>query len=93
MEALETTAKLAPTDAKTFYLLGRFYEAAGDIDTALKHYQKALFLKSNDDYSAFAIGKIYFDQKKYAEAKTYFETVLKYAPNNTDAQDYLKNIK
>lgn len=92
LEALETTAKLAPTDAKTFYLLGRFYEAAGDIDTALKHYQKAFSLKSNDDYSAFAIGKIYFDQQKYAEAKTYFETVLKYAPNNTDAQDYIDNI-
>lgn len=92
LEALETAAKLAPTDAKTFYLLGRFYEAAGDIDTATKNYQKALSLKANDDYSAYSLGKIYYDQKNYTQAKIYFETVLRYAPNNTDAKEYIDNI-
>jgi len=28
--ALNTTATLAPTDAKTFYLLAKFYDASGD---------------------------------------------------------------
>jgi len=84
---------LAPTDAKTFYLLGRFYAAAGEEEIAIKNYKKALDLKANDDYSALDLGKIYFDKKDYSNAKKYFEIVLKYAPTSDEAKEYLEKMK
>jgi len=92
IDALEKCARLAPTDAKTFYLLGKFYEAAEKQDIALKNYQQALGLKPNYDHASFALGQLYFDQKNYSEAKKYFETTLIYAPTNSDAQSYLDKI-
>ena len=92
IDALEKCARLAPTDAKTFYLLGKFYEAASQKDLAIKNYQQALTLKSNYDHASFALGETYFADKNYSEAKKYFETTLKYAPTNTEAQNYLDKI-
>lgn len=92
IDALEKCSRLAPTDAKVFYLLGKFYEAASQKDFAIKNYQQALNLKANYDHAAFSLGEIYFNDKKYSEAKKYFETTLQYAPTNTDAQNYLNKI-
>lgn len=92
LDALEKCARLAPTDAKVFYLLGKFYDAASESNSAIKNYQKALSLKSNYDYATFALGEIYYQQKNYSEAKKYFETTLQIAPNNLDAQNYLSLI-
>ncbi|KKQ31550.1 MAG: hypothetical protein US68_C0017G0002 [Candidatus Shapirobacteria bacterium GW2011_GWE1_38_10] len=92
IDALEKCTRLAPTDAKTYFLLGKFYEAADKQDLAIKNYQQALFLKSNYDHTLFALGEIYFSQKNYSEAKKYFETTLIYAPTNLDAQNYLDKI-
>jgi O-antigen ligase len=92
IDALEKCSRLAPTDAKVFYLLGEFYEAASQKDLAIKNYQHALDLKSNYDYASFALGKIYFTDKNYAEAKKDFEITLQIAPTNTDAQNYLDKI-
>ena len=92
LDALTKATKLAPTDAKSFYMLGQFYQNVGQIDEATKNFQQALVLKSNYDYAYFALGKIYLDQKKYDLAAANFNSTLKIAPNNTDAQDYLAFI-
>lgn len=92
LDSLTKAGKLAPTDAKTFYTLGEFYNQINETDQAIVNYQKALDLKSNYDYAAFALGKIYFDQKKYPEAKSLFEKVLEIAPTSTDAKNYLAKI-
>ena len=93
IEALEKCALLAPTDAKTFYLLGRFYDAAQDKDSSIKNYLKALELKNNYDHATFALGEIYFAKKNYSEAKKYFDLTLQIAPSNASAQKYLDQIK
>jgi len=93
IDALEKCALLAPSDAKTFYLLGRFYEAASQNDLAIKNYQQALTLKSNYDHASFALATLYFNQKDYPEAQKYFEITLKYAPTNSKAREYLELIK
>lgn len=93
IEALEKNSLLAPTDAKTFYLLGKFYEAASQNDLALKNYQQALSLKSNYDHASFSLGELYFKQKNYSEAKKYFETTLTLAPTNQEAKEYLEKLK
>ncbi len=93
IESLLQASKLAPTDAKMYYSLGKFLETASMPDDAAFYYQKAIDLKSNYDYAYAALGEIYFNQKKYDQAKTNLEQTLKYAPTNTDAQKMLNNIK
>ncbi len=93
VESLLQGTKLAPTDAKMYYSLGKFLETASMPDDAAFYYQKAINLKSNYDYAYAALGQIYFNQKKYDQAKTNLEQTLKYAPANTDAQKMLDEIK
>lgn len=83
---------LAPTDAKNFFTIGQFLESANLVDQSIPYYQKAVELKSNYDHAYFALGQIYFSQKKYDLAKQNLELTLKYAPTNTDAQEILKKI-
>ena len=92
IKALNSTAVLAPTDAKTFYLLAKFYDAGGDKVNTEKNFLKAIELKSNYDYAYFDLAKFYFDQQKYDLAKKYFELTLQYAPTNPDAKNYLTKI-
>jgi len=92
LDSLTKATKLAPTDAMSFYLLGKFYQNIDATDKALENYQIALKLKSNYDYASFAIAKIYFDDKKYADAKPLFEQTLQIAPDNLDAKNYLNII-
>ncbi len=93
IKALNSTAILAPTDAKTFYLLAKFYDANNDKINTEKNYLKAIELKANYDYAYFDLAKFYFDQKKYDLAKKYFELNLKYAPTNPNVKQYLDQIK
>jgi tetratricopeptide (TPR) repeat protein len=92
IDALEKSSRLAPSDAKIFYLLGKFYEAASKNKEATKNYLHALLLKPNYDHASFALGERYFNDKNYEEAKKYFEITLQYAPTNPDAKNYLEKI-
>jgi len=93
INSLVKVTKLAPTDAKTFYLIGQFLESAKLDKEAAIYYQKAIDLKSNYDYAFFALGQIYFEQKDYSNATKNFESALNINPQNTQAQDYLNQIK
>jgi len=92
LDALTKATKLAPSDAASFYMLGEFYNRIDATDQAIANYQTAISLKPNYDYAYFALGRIYLNQKKYAEAKTNFESTLKIAPDNLDAKNYLAFI-
>jgi O-antigen ligase len=92
IDALYQITRLAPTDAKTYYLIGQFLESANLKTEAITYYQKAVDLKPNYDHAYFALGKIFFDQKNYASAKTNLELNLKYAPTNTEAQNLINKI-
>jgi len=93
IESMLQATKLAPTDAKLYFSTAQFLNSAGLIDDSIPYYQKAIELKSNYDHAYFALGQIYFDQKKYHLAKENLLLNLKYAPTNTDAQELLKKIK
>ena len=83
---------LAPTDAKNFYTIGQFLESANLIDQSIPYYQKAIELKSNYDHAYFALGQIYFSQKKYDLAKQNLELTLRYNPLSSEAQQILQKI-
>lgn len=90
---LQKTAVLAPTDAKTFYLLAKFYDAVNNSADTETNYLKAINLKPNYDLAYFDLGLFYFNQKKYDLAKKYFELNLQYSPGNQNALEYLHKIK
>ena len=93
IESMLQATKLAPTDAKLYFSIAQFLDSAGLTKDSIPYYQKAIELKPNYDHAYFALGQIYFDQKKYDLAKENLLLNLKYAPTNTDAQDLLKKIK
>ncbi len=92
VESMLQAIKLAPTDAKLPFSLGQFLESAQLLDDAIYYYQKAIDIKPNYDHAYHALGRIYFNQKKYDLAKKNLETNLLYAPTNTEALEMLKKI-
>ena len=92
IENIIKATRLAPTDAKSFYILGKFWATIDQPDQAQAAYLKAIQLKSNYDYATFALGELYYQEKKYPEAKKYFLDTLKIAPTNTNAQDFINKI-
>ncbi|MFA4826751.1 MAG: O-antigen ligase family protein [Candidatus Shapirobacteria bacterium] len=93
IDSLLKATRLAPTDAKAFYMIAKFLEIAGQTTEAAAYYQKAIDLKSNYDYAFFDLGVLEFNLKNYSAAKSNFENALKFAPNNLEAQTYLEKIE
>jgi tetratricopeptide (TPR) repeat protein len=91
--ALIQASKLAPTDAKAQYTIGKFWEAASNLEEAQKAYEQAIVLKPNYDHAYFAAAQIYLNQKNFTKAKDYFQKTLQIAPANTEAKEYLNKIK
>lgn len=93
IKALNSTTILAPTDAKTFYLLAKFYDALSDATNTEKYFLEAIKLKPNYDHAYFDLGVFYFNQKEYIKAEKMFKSALVFAPTNPDAPIYLEKIK
>jgi O-antigen ligase/Flp pilus assembly protein TadD len=89
---LTKVAKLAPTDARLFFLIGEFQLEQKDYSAAQSSYQTALNLKSNYDHASFRLAQINFLNKNYPRAKKMLELTLQLAPTNIDAQDLLKKL-
>jgi putative inorganic carbon (hco3(-)) transporter len=93
IDSLLKASRLAPTDAKVYYMIAKFLDIAGQTTDAAKYYQKAIDLKSNYDFAFFDLGVLDFNLKNYPAAKSNFESALKFAPNNLEAQNYLEKLK
>ncbi|MFZ2153029.1 MAG: O-antigen ligase family protein [Microgenomates group bacterium] len=92
LDAITKATKLAPTDASSFYFLGKLYQNISDTDKAIINYQEAIRLKSNYDHATFALGELYYQQKKYDLARPLLDKTLEIAPQNPDAKKYLNLI-
>jgi O-antigen ligase len=92
LDALTKATRLAPTDAASFYLLGKFYSNISDYKNATPPLLQAISLKPNYDYATYLLGEIYFKQNDFIKSKEMFEKTLQIAPTNIDAQNYLSRI-
>ena len=92
VESLQKAIALAPTDAKNYYLLGRFLETASLTNQAIDFYLQATELKSNYDHAHFALGQIYLAQKDYVNAKNHLQIALDINPKNIEAKKLLDQI-
>lgn len=62
------------------------------IGQVIEQYQTKIKEKPNDPQPSFELGKFYYDQMKYNEAKSYFVDALKKEPNHIDSHFYLSLI-
>ncbi len=92
INSLTKVTVLAPTDAKSYYLIGQFLDAAKLSNEAVPYFEKAISLKSNYDHAYFALGAIELEQKDYSNALKNFNAALKINPQNTQAKDYINQI-
>lgn len=90
---IKKTSLLAPTDAKTFYILATFYQSTKQIDLAKTAYQKAIDLKSNYDHAHMALAQIYLIEKDYQSALNHFQSAYNINPKNTDALEKIEELK
>jgi len=87
------TSLLAPTDAKVFYNIGLTYARLGETKKAQETLEKTIQMKANYRDARFALALIYEDLKKYQDAKTQLEYILKYIePNDKLVKDELTSL-
>ncbi|HFE39524.1 MAG TPA: tetratricopeptide repeat protein, partial [Gammaproteobacteria bacterium] len=65
---------------------------SGKIAESLLEYEKALDYYSANTKASFTRGLIFIQQKKYAEARKEFESVVRHRPNNVRARINLANV-
>ena len=69
------------------------YRKKGDVEEALKNYQKALTVHPEEPYIQYNIGRLYLEMEHLEKAKFHFEQSLKIDPNFQDAADVLKAMQ
>ncbi|MGI5840647.1 MAG: O-antigen ligase family protein [Patescibacteria group bacterium] len=93
IQSLLKVSHLAPTDAKTYYLIGKFLDAVGQKDEAVSYYQQAIVLKPNYDHAYYNLANIYHSKNDWGKTVEYLNLTLQYAPNNVEAQELLDQLK
>ncbi len=92
INTIKKATVLAPTDAKSFYILGQFYQNDNQSDLAIEAFKIATQLKPNYDLAFFKLGQLYFTQKDFSASLDSFQTVLNLNPQAQEAQDYIDKI-
>jgi tetratricopeptide (TPR) repeat protein len=84
--ALESLARLCPTVAQYHYLLGIALVRAGDMPSASESLERARALDGDRPLTLIALGLVYNQQKRYAEARTGLVRSLELDPDNVEAR-------
>jgi len=85
---IERITKLNPNNPNAYLILGISYELAGYKNKAIEAYEKALDLFPENTTVIEQLANLYFEVKKYEEAKAYYERLLQL----TKKPDYLLKI-
>jgi len=75
LKKLQSVDKSMPGDPFVLNLLGAAYTKKKEYTTAQGYFEKALALQANFFPAKFNIGELFFLQRRYAEAKQYFEAM------------------
>ena len=76
-----------------FYnLIGSSYFSLSDFSNAIKFFEKAITLNSNDVISILNLGSAYYELKNYEKSKKYFHNAIKIEINSDYANYMLGNI-
>ena len=65
---------------------------AGNIESGMLEYEKALSFSNANTKASFTRGMIFIKQQKFPEARKEFESVIKFSPKNVQARVNLGNV-
>ncbi|MFN3411660.1 MAG: tetratricopeptide repeat protein [Exilispira sp.] len=85
LKELLLIAKKNPGDLKTMLKIGNIFKQFGKWDNAILYFQKALAIDNTNIEAIFSLGEGFYNRKQYKTALKFLTTVLKSAPNSTDA--------
>jgi tetratricopeptide (TPR) repeat protein len=85
VDLLEAALKLSPQLAKTHYFLGSALKTLGRYDEALDHLRVAAAQYPRDRVVLDEMGRVYFLQRRFAEAVASFEQALSVDPEDLQA--------
>lgn len=91
--AAKVYLSITPATADSMLGAAGAYQSAGDKDTAIEYYKKALSLKPVDSNIAYYIAVLYGEKEDYATAKNYLQKAIKFNKNNKEAIQYLASIE
>lgn len=77
IEILEKTAEAFPDSADTQNFLGYAYRKSGDLDTALRHYQRALEINPTHKHAHEYLGEAYLMNDDLASAQQHLAELAK----------------
>ena len=93
-EALLNEIKQIDPDSINIYnSLGVLYRKKGDVEEALKNYQKALTVHPEEPYIHYNIGRLYLEMENLEKARFHFKQSLRFDPNFQDAAEVLKAVE
>ena len=96
LDSAETEFRAAlasdPPNAAAHRGLAEVARRRGNLEEAVKQLQASLAARDAADVRT-ALAKIYLDQKKFDLARTELESVLKLAPNYTEAKVLLEHLQ
>jgi len=75
-EALLRVVKILDNDAEIHKMLGSFSLDAGDFDTAIASYEKAVALSGNDPEMEFSLGVAFYQAGRLGDAKRVYTGIL-----------------
>jgi len=84
--------KKAPNKWRVHSEWGRIYGKQGLLKKSEEEYKKAILLNPYHKHLHYELAVFNYNQKKYDNAKIYFENVIKFDPKYGDAHYYLGNI-
>lgn len=76
---------------KNFYF-GNFYYNRGDKDKALTYYEKCIQVMPEATEVHLRIGQIHADSRRYEDARSAWEKILSYDPDNDEADAKLRQL-
>jgi type IV pilus assembly protein PilF len=82
-------AEARKKDPQYQYNMGLFYLNQGNIEEAIRYFNKAISLKPRYDMALNSLGLAYMMNAKFQEAVKYFEKCLEANPSFTEAHNYL----
>lgn len=92
-QALKEAQRIDPTNAGTYYYLGKLYEKKNLMDAAIEQYEAAL---KNDGFFVEAripLVQLYFAQKKYEQAHTHAKKIRSADEQNPWINERLNELK
>ena len=94
-KALKISMLLNGQYVPSYYYMGKYYMATGDLNRSLKSFGKVLSMDKFFTAARYQEGVVFFMQKKYNKAKEVFSVVYNQNKSNkygTKSLDYLKKI-